>query len=68
MALKAMMQYVYRYDWVIGQVRILMIFIQGLANRLVHTVTGPGQLAITHYGGLYRLSLAAGEEYLVNPR
>lgn len=45
-----------------------MIFIQGLANRLVHTVTGPGQLAITHYGGLYRLSLAAGEEYLVNPR
>ncbi|KAI7881867.1 hypothetical protein K492DRAFT_145710 [Lichtheimia hyalospora FSU 10163] len=40
----------------------------GLANRLVHTVTGPGQLAITHYGGLYRLSLSAGEEYLVNPR
>ncbi|CAO3612067.1 unnamed protein product [Cunninghamella blakesleeana] len=40
----------------------------GLANQLVHTVTGPGTIAISHYGGLYRLSLAAGEEYLVNPR
>ncbi|KAI8097522.1 mitochondrial biogenesis AIM24-domain-containing protein [Halteromyces radiatus] len=40
----------------------------GLANKLVHTVTGPGTIAISHYGGLYRLSLAAGEEYLVNPR
>ncbi|KAI8341799.1 mitochondrial biogenesis AIM24-domain-containing protein [Chlamydoabsidia padenii] len=40
----------------------------GLAHKLVHTVTGPGTIAISHYGGLYRLSLAAGEEYLVNPR
>ncbi|ORZ09203.1 mitochondrial biogenesis AIM24-domain-containing protein [Absidia repens] len=40
----------------------------GLANKLVHTVTGPGIIAISHYGGLYRLSLSAGEEYLVNPR
>ncbi|KAI9304590.1 mitochondrial biogenesis AIM24-domain-containing protein [Cunninghamella echinulata] len=40
----------------------------GLANKLVHTVSGPGTIAISHYGGLYRLSLAAGEEYLVNPR
>ncbi|KAI9320131.1 mitochondrial biogenesis AIM24-domain-containing protein, partial [Dichotomocladium elegans] len=40
----------------------------GLVNKLVHTVSGPGTIAITHYGGLYRLSLAAGEEYLVNPR
>ncbi|KAI8069266.1 mitochondrial biogenesis AIM24-domain-containing protein [Gongronella butleri] len=40
----------------------------GIVNKLVHTVTGPGTLAISHYGGLYRLALAAGEEYLVNPR
>ncbi|KAI7853148.1 mitochondrial biogenesis AIM24-domain-containing protein [Circinella umbellata] len=40
----------------------------GLINKLVHTVSGPGTIAISHYGGLYRLSLAAGEEYLVNPR
>ncbi|KAI8370118.1 mitochondrial biogenesis AIM24-domain-containing protein [Choanephora cucurbitarum] len=40
----------------------------GLVNKLIHTVTGPGTLAISHYGGLYRISLAAGEEYQANPR
>ncbi|KAI7884979.1 mitochondrial biogenesis AIM24-domain-containing protein [Mucor mucedo] len=40
----------------------------GLVNKLVHTVSGPGTLAISHYGGLYRISLAAGEEYQANPR
>ncbi|KAG1439947.1 hypothetical protein G6F56_012102 [Rhizopus delemar] len=40
----------------------------GLVNKLVHTVSGPGTLAISHYGGVYRISLAAGEEYQVNPR
>ncbi|KAF7724615.1 hypothetical protein EC973_000859 [Apophysomyces ossiformis] len=40
----------------------------GLVNKLVHTVSGPGTIAISHYGGLYRLSLGAGEEYLANPR
>jgi hypothetical protein len=37
-------------------------------NKLIHTVSGPGTLAISHYGGLYRISLAAGEEYQANPR
>lgn len=36
-------------------------------NKLIHTVSGPGTLAISHYGGLYRVSLAAGEEYQANP-
>ncbi|KAG0167113.1 hypothetical protein DFQ29_000634 [Apophysomyces sp. BC1021] len=40
----------------------------GLVNKIVHTVSGPGTIAISHYGGLYRLSLGAGEEYLANPR
>ncbi|KAI9476590.1 MAG: mitochondrial biogenesis AIM24-domain-containing protein [Benjaminiella poitrasii] len=40
----------------------------GLVNKLVHTVSGPGTLAISHYGGIYRISLAAGEEYKANPR
>ncbi|KAI7868250.1 mitochondrial biogenesis AIM24-domain-containing protein [Spinellus fusiger] len=40
----------------------------GLSSAVMHTVTGPGTLAITHYGGLYRFSLSAGEEYLANPR
>ncbi|KAG2233535.1 mitochondrial biogenesis AIM24-domain-containing protein [Thamnidium elegans] len=40
----------------------------GLLNKLIHTVSGPGTLAISHYGGLYRISLAAGEEYQANPR
>ncbi|KAI7901382.1 mitochondrial biogenesis AIM24-domain-containing protein [Cokeromyces recurvatus] len=40
----------------------------GLINKLVHTVSGPGTLAISHYGGIYRISLAAGEEYKANPR
>lgn len=31
-------------------------------------MSGPGTLAISHYGGLYRISLAAGEEYQANPR
>lgn len=37
-------------------------------NKLIHSVSGPGTLAISHYGGLYRVSLAAGEEYQANPR
>ncbi|KAI8379008.1 mitochondrial biogenesis AIM24-domain-containing protein [Blakeslea trispora] len=40
----------------------------GLVNKLIHTVSGPGTLAISHYGGIYRISLAAGEEYQANPR
>jgi hypothetical protein len=36
-------------------------------NRLVHQVSGPGTLAISHYGGIYRISLGAGEEYQANP-
>ncbi|RCI03697.1 hypothetical protein CU098_012562 [Rhizopus stolonifer] len=40
----------------------------GLANKLIHTVSGPGTLAISHYGGIYRIALAAGEEYQANPR
>ncbi|KAG0747232.1 hypothetical protein G6F16_010931 [Rhizopus arrhizus] len=40
----------------------------GVVNKLVHTVSGPGTLAISHYGGIYRISLAAGEEYQANPR
>lgn len=47
---------------------VLIVHAQGLSNKLVHTVSGPGTVAISHYGGLYRLSLGAGEEYLVNPR
>ncbi|KAI9247037.1 mitochondrial biogenesis AIM24-domain-containing protein [Sporodiniella umbellata] len=39
----------------------------GLVNKLIHTVSGPGTLAISHYGGIYRISLAAGEEYQANP-
>ncbi|CEJ02124.1 hypothetical protein RMCBS344292_16140 [Rhizopus microsporus] len=39
----------------------------GLVNKLVHSVSGPGTLAISHYGGIYRISLAAGEEYKANP-
>lgn len=39
----------------------------GILNKLIHTVSGPGTLAISHYGGLYRVSLAAGEEYQANP-
>lgn len=39
-----------------------------MLNKLIHTVSGPGTLAISHYGGLYRISLAAGEEYQANPR
>lgn len=37
-------------------------------NKLIHTVSGPGTLALSHYGGVYRISLAAGEEYQANPR
>ncbi|KAI9022204.1 mitochondrial biogenesis AIM24-domain-containing protein [Phycomyces nitens] len=40
----------------------------GLVNKIVNTVSGPGTIAISHYGGLYRFSLGAGEEYLANPR
>ncbi|KAF1796637.1 mitochondrial biogenesis AIM24-domain-containing protein [Mucor lusitanicus] len=40
----------------------------GLLNKLIHTVSGPGTLALSHYGGIYRISLAAGEEYQANPR
>lgn len=46
----------------------MSLTIQGLTNRVVHTVSGPGKIAISHYGGLYRLALGAGEEYMVNPR
>ncbi|KAI8384833.1 mitochondrial biogenesis AIM24-domain-containing protein [Radiomyces spectabilis] len=40
----------------------------GIVNKLVHMVSGPGTIAISHYGGLYRVNMAAGEEYLANPR
>ncbi|KAI8978013.1 mitochondrial biogenesis AIM24-domain-containing protein [Pilobolus umbonatus] len=40
----------------------------GIVNKLIHTVSGPGTLAICHYGGIYRISLSAGEEYQANPR
>ncbi|KAI8982487.1 mitochondrial biogenesis AIM24-domain-containing protein [Mycotypha africana] len=39
----------------------------GITNKLIHTVSGPGTLAISHYGGIYRITLAAGEEYQANP-
>lgn len=45
----------------------LICYMQGLVNKLVHSVSGPGTLAISHYGGIYRISLAAGEEYKANP-
>ncbi|KAJ3062294.1 hypothetical protein HK102_008816, partial [Quaeritorhiza haematococci] len=39
--------------------------LNGLFN---YKVTGRGTLAITSYGGLYRLVLAPGEEFVVNPK
>ncbi|RUS16810.1 mitochondrial biogenesis AIM24-domain-containing protein [Endogone sp. FLAS-F59071] len=39
----------------------------GLAQRLIHRVSGPGTLAIASYGGLCRLILRDKEEYLVSP-
>lgn len=39
-----------------------------MLNKLIHSVSGPGTLALSHYGGIYRISLAAGEEYQANPR
>ncbi|KAG2179112.1 hypothetical protein INT43_001962 [Umbelopsis isabellina] len=39
----------------------------GLVQRIAHKVRGPGTIAISHYGGLYRVVLDEGEEYLANP-
>ena len=41
---------------------------QGIIQRIAHKVRGPGTVAISHYGGLYRIVLDENEEYLVNPR
>ncbi|KAJ3049907.1 hypothetical protein HK097_009099 [Rhizophlyctis rosea] len=40
----------------------------GLDGLFNYRVKGKGHLAITTYGGLYRLVLAPGEEYSVNPK
>ncbi|KAI9287122.1 mitochondrial biogenesis AIM24-domain-containing protein [Umbelopsis sp. AD052] len=39
----------------------------GVIQRIAHKVRGPGTIAISHYGGLYRIVLDENEEYLVNP-
>ncbi|KAL1921987.1 uncharacterized protein VTP21DRAFT_10629 [Calcarisporiella thermophila] len=40
----------------------------GLFNSFTHHITGRGPLAISGYGGIYRLVLGVGEEYLVHPK
>ncbi|CAM0136091.1 unnamed protein product [Umbelopsis sp. WA50703] len=39
----------------------------GFVHRIAHKVRGPGTIAISHYGGLYRVVLDNDEEYLANP-
>lgn len=54
----------------LGEIRDnqLNTLIQGIVQRIAHKVRGPGTIAISHYGGLYRLVLDEDEEFLANPR
>jgi hypothetical protein len=46
----------------------LNCFVKGADGLFNYRISGKGTLAITGYGGLYRLILQPNEEYLISPK